>query len=130
MSKILLALLLIGTCTFGSIVEYNFRAYGVGGDTKSSQVVVNKNGDIYTVLAFSKKNISNEDTSILGDFTIILLHVENQTKQLKLSADYKNSDIVIKVYKSNVVFDNTTLVYETGSIYLDKNYINQTIQLP
>lgn len=134
MSKILFSIFLLGTLCFGAIndtySEYKYRVYSIGGDSTSSKAIFTQDKELYTALAFSQKNIDKDSTSTLGDFTIILLHVNDNTKQLKLSADYKNSEVVVKVYKSDTLFDESTLVYETSTVYLDDNYINQTIQLP
>lgn len=134
MSKILFCIYLLVTFSFGAISEtysdYKYRAYSIGGDSPSSRAIFTQDKDIYTAFAFSQKNIEQESTSTLGDFTIILLHVNDDTKQLKLSADYKNSEVIVKVYKNDTLFNESTLVYETSTIYLDENYINQTIQLP
>lgn len=134
MLKMLFPIFLLGTLCFGAIndtySDYKYRAYSIGGDSASSKTTFTQDKELYTALAFSQKNIDKDSTSTLGYFTIILLHVNGDTKQLKLSSDYKNSEVVVKVYKSDTLFDKSTLVYETSTIYLDDNYINQTIQLP
>jgi len=120
--------LLLFSLSYGKITsgysDYMYRAYSIGGDSKSSEAIIKKSDAIYTVKVFSKKHINKNNSSLAGDFTVLILHVDNSTKQIKLSADYKNSDVVLRV------FDNSSLVYETDPVFLDDNYINVAIELP
>jgi len=131
LKKVFFSALVMASFLYSSVIdtytEYSFRAWGIGGNKSFSETTLTVNGEVYTAFAYSKKNISQKKASLSGDFTIIALHLNNKIKNIKLSSDYKNSEVVVKIYKSNSLFDESTLAYETSTIYLDEDYIDQTI---
>lgn len=100
---------------------YKYRALDVAGTDNSKVVTVN--GVTYTILAMSETNVTNPSTS--GDFTIAIVTVNNgQKSQISLGADYLNTKVVLKVYKSTTTFDSTTFVGESSNTLMDASYVD------
>ena len=96
---------------------FNYRAWGVGGDDVSSRSQIRINGVSYTIFAYSTLDIAQSGASTSGTYTAFVGTFLNKSfPQVKISEDYLDKQIVLKVFKSFTVFDSTTLLLSTQSI--------------
>ncbi|WP_108064298.1 hypothetical protein [Poseidonibacter lekithochrous] len=103
---------------------YEYRAYDVGGNSENSKVSANIKGEVLTLLPFSNLDITPEKISLSGDFILLFVSLNNREikEPIKLSSDYKNQNIVLKVFQSDKKFDESTLLLESKEIYLDSDF--------
>jgi len=113
----------------GAFSEYEYRAYAMGGNTETTKSVFELDGDKHTLVAYSTLNIALDDVSLDSEVNIIIPKFDDkQLPIIQLSNDYTNSHIVFKLYKSETIFDESTLVNTTSEIYIGSNYTNIEIE--
>ncbi len=114
----------------GAFSEYEYRAFAMGGNTETTKSVFELDGEKYTLVAYSTLNISFDDVSLDSEVNIIIPKLnDKQLPIIQLSNDYSNNHVVFKLFKSQTVFDESTLVNTTSEIYIGSNYTNIEIEL-
>ncbi len=97
--------------------RFTFRAWDIGGDTQTSKSVFRLNGVDYTMFAFSSLNIEEQNANTSGGSSILRGTVMDKSVPIiQVNDDYTNKTVALKVFKSNTVFDETTLITQSGSI--------------
>ena len=133
MFKIIIPLFLLLLSSFANSSNYEefaFRAWGVGGDKIASKVTFEVEGEYFTAIPYSSKNIDFQESSTSGDFYLLIGKAKNtKIKPIQLSSDYLNSEILVKVYKSKKVFDASTFVYETDILFTSGTHTNYSINI-
>lgn len=113
----------------GTFDEYEHRAYSIGGDIESSKNTFNLSKKDYTFVSYSAKAMAQDKVSTSGEFFVLIGEINNQkVNQLKLSSDYKESYVVVKVFNSKDIFDETTLVATSSEIFIKDDYTFYNIQ--
>lgn len=103
---------------------YEYRAYDIGGNSENSKVSIKIKEEVFTLLPFSNLDISSDKISLGGDFILLFISINDQKikEPIKLSSDYKNQAIVLKVFKSDKKFDESTFFLQSNEVYLDKDF--------
>ncbi|MDB2562104.1 hypothetical protein N9X61_00720 [Sulfurimonas sp.] len=112
-----------------NLLSFQYRAWGMGGDAVNSKAKISFDGKVYSVLAFSEKNVFQTNASTAGDTTTLVLEIEKDGEvkqtQLTISKDYLNSEIVLKVYSEDKLVGQSFLTYlESEGTYVKLDTIN------
>lgn len=104
---------------------YDYRAWGVGGDDINSMASIRINGIEYSVLVYSKLEIEQSNSDNSGNYTSFLGTIFDKTpSQIKISGDYENKEVKFKLFSSDTVFDDTTLVAQTDTFLANNSYVD------
>lgn len=108
-----------------NFVDFDYRAWGVGGDSNNSKSSFRLNGIDYTMLVYSLVNISPSESSSSNNFTLMSGTVLNKNiPSIQINEDYLNKKVILKIFKSKSVFDDTTLVFKSDEILINSNSIS------
>ena len=122
MNKIISAIMYI-LIFVANLSANEFRAYGIGGDTESSKALINIKGEEYTLLPFSYLNLKIEDMNKDGEYTVFIGKINGkEIAPIKVSSNYKNEYLTIKVFKGSDKFDESTFITQSSDIYTDDSY--------
>lgn len=109
---------------------YEYRAYDIGGSELRSKSEIMIKGEVYTLLPFSDIRLKKEEVNLDGDFTLLFGKVNGiSIKPIKLASNYKLQNIVIKVFKSNSIFDETTFITESQVFFLDNDFLDFSLTI-
>jgi hypothetical protein len=104
-------------------LAFEQKTYGLNGLSSNTLKTFRRNGVTYTLKSYS--NLIVNDTYINSDTksyqiqgTVNIMDI----KPLKLSSDYKGQEIVLKLFRSDTTFDDTTFV-EAKKITLNSSKI-------
>jgi len=97
--------------------RFTFRAWDIGGDTQTSKSIFRLNGVDYTMFAYSSLNIEEQNANTSGGSTILRGTVMSKSVPIiQVNDDYTDKTVALKIFKSTSVFDDTTLITQSGSI--------------
>ena len=107
----------------GNLFAYEYKAFGVGGDMEFSKTEINIKGDVYTLLPFSSLYLDIENVNKDGEYTVFIGKINGEeSNPIKVSSNYKNEYIIIKLFKGNTKFNETTFITQSSEIYIDDSY--------
>jgi len=104
---------------------YDYRAWGVGGDTLNSKANIRVNGVTYTVFAYSMLDIEQSNANTGGNVVVVTGDLNGKSfNALALSEDYIDQNLQLKVFESDTLFDETTFVSQSDVKLVSNNQVD------
>lgn len=107
-----------------NFIDFDYRVWGIGGDSSSSMSTLRVNGIPYTIFIYSTHNVEQSNSSISGEFTLFKGSINNKDVPiLQINDDYLNKDVKIKIFNENTIVSQSNIFIPNNGVIDYENII-------